>query len=169
MQGLISTWATGSQLPSPCLNPYNSHLGWCWQYGFIDHLFYLDHNKNVNVEDLGNRSRLCKVISELKPVRDVDWSTSREGHTTLSTNGQALAAHGQRCGDVMTHKEACQYCKAGFGAFQSCVVIWYDGPSSYMKGGSCMNCYFGGRWRGKCSLCKSLSSQDILRSNNVPG
>lgn len=78
---------------------------------------------NVKVEDLANSSRLCKIISELKPIRDVDWSKSGEVSLTISYTGKAIAAHGQRCGDVMTHKEACQSCKRGCGPFESCIVI----------------------------------------------
>ncbi|CRL24490.1 Protein of unknown function DUF3716 [Penicillium camemberti] len=120
------------------------------EYGFIDQLFSLDDNKNVNIQDLENRSRLCQVISALKPVRDVDWSKSRD---ILSCNMQAIAAHGQRCGDVLAPKDACLSCKAGYGAFKSCVVLSFEGRTrSYIQGGCCMNCYFTRARSYKCSL-----------------
>lgn len=83
---------------------------------------------------------------------------------------QAIAAHGQRCGDVLAPKDACLSCKAGYGAFKSCVVLSFEGRTrSYIQGGCCMNCYFTRARSYKCSLCKSVSAQDILHSNKDPG
>lgn len=68
----------------------------------------------------------------------------------------------------MTPEESCDLCKHGHGAFRSCVVLSVFTGSSYLDGGCCMNCYFKLPRKRKCSLCKLGSSQDILRSNNVP-
>ncbi|CAI7656023.1 unnamed protein product [Penicillium viridicatum] len=114
--------------------------------------FHLDDRKNVKVEDLANNTRLCNIISRLKPLRDVDCATSRPDQTTLNYNIQAIAAHAQRCGDVMTPEESCEHCKNGHGAFRSCVVISVVSGSSYLDGGCFMSCYFKVPRELKCSL-----------------
>ncbi|CAI7575899.1 unnamed protein product [Penicillium palitans] len=130
-------------------------------------LFYLDNNKNVNVKDLANGSRLCQLISVLKPVRDVDWLESRD---TLSCTAQAIAAHGQRCGDVLASTDACQSCKAGHGAFESCVVLSFEGRTgSCIQKGYCMNCYFRGVRFYKCSLGVDLTKLNAGKKKHDDG
>ncbi|KAJ5531772.1 hypothetical protein N7527_005165 [Penicillium freii] len=132
--------------------------------------FHLDHRKNVKVEDLANNMRLCNIISRLKPLRDVDWATSRPDQTTLNYNIQAIAAHAQRCGDVMTPGESCEHCKNGHGAFRSCVVISVVSGSSYLDGGCCMSCYFKVPRELKCSLWVVKRRDNIVkRTGNGEG
>ncbi|KAJ5966728.1 hypothetical protein N7501_002976 [Penicillium viridicatum] len=132
--------------------------------------FHLDDRKNVKVEDLANNTRLCNIISRLKPLRDVDWATSRPDQTTLTYNIQAIAAHAQRCGDVMTPEESCDHCKNGHGAFRSCVVISVVSGSSYLDGGCCMSCYFKVPREPKCSLwvVKRMDNR-VKRTDNDEG
>lgn len=119
-------------------------------------MFPLDDKKNVKVDDLANSTLYCRAISKFKPIRDIDWVKPRLNHTFLNNTRQAIAAHGQRCGDVMTNEESCVSCKAGCGAFKSCVVLSHEATTSLdFLGGCCMNCYFKARGRFMCSLCKS--------------
>ncbi|OQD60863.1 hypothetical protein PENPOL_c020G05048 [Penicillium polonicum] len=136
--------------------------------GHTSYTFHLDDKKNVKVEDLANNTRLCNVLSRLKPLRDVDWATSRLRMTTLNYNIQAIAAHAQRCGDVMTPEESCEFCKLGHGAFRSCVVLSVLSGSSYLDGGCCMNCYFKIQREPKCSLWVAKRRDDVEGTTRRP-
>lgn len=133
-------------------------------------MYNLDDKGNVNIEDLRLSSSLCIAISNHEPRRDVDWITPQPYPANLKSNAEAIAAHGQCCGDVLTPAKSCEFCKRGGGVFRSCVVLSYHFTFAYLQGRGCMNCYFTNRSRCRCSLCKtSYLYLYAYYSNHIPG
>ncbi|KAJ5238171.1 hypothetical protein N7489_008262 [Penicillium chrysogenum] len=118
-------------------------------------VFALDDKGNVKVEDLRNGKRVSVYASTLIPLRDVDWRSSQPEVTQLGLRRQAVAAHAQRCGDILAIGESCRSCQHKNGPFESCVVLYmFVGPwwlRQSSLGRCCMNCHFSSH-APNCSL-----------------
>lgn len=131
----------------------------------------MDDKGNVKVEDLRNGKRVSVYASTLIPLRDVDWRSSHPEGTHLGLRRKAVAAHAQRCGDILAIGESCRSCQHKNGPFESCVVLYMFVGPRWLRGSllahCCMNCQFDSH-TPICSLGKLLYSHHVIFTNQIP-